>query len=130
VPYADLTNPQSLNLYGYVTNNPLSDVDPDGHIPCNGGASATITVTPNGSSMSQSADDCPTTDDLFQFGWQNRLQISPPTYHPPTVSAPPSQTLSLPLQAQKSSTAPNKPSKFETLQAFATIDLFSSLHPL
>src|ERR1700689_933152 len=31
VPYADLTNPQSLNLYSYVGNNPLSHTDPDGH---------------------------------------------------------------------------------------------------
>ena len=31
VPYADLMNPQSLNLYSYVTNNPLSRTDPDGH---------------------------------------------------------------------------------------------------
>jgi len=31
VPYADLTNPQSLNLYSYVKNNPLSHVDVDGH---------------------------------------------------------------------------------------------------
>ncbi len=31
VPYSDLANPQSLNLYGYVNNNPLSHSDPDGH---------------------------------------------------------------------------------------------------
>ena len=31
VPYAKLDNPQSLNLYGYVGNNPLSTADPDGH---------------------------------------------------------------------------------------------------
>jgi hypothetical protein len=31
VPYADLTNPQSLNLYNYMRNNPLSGADPDGH---------------------------------------------------------------------------------------------------
>jgi len=31
VPYAKLDNPQSLNLYGYVLNNPLGDADPDGH---------------------------------------------------------------------------------------------------
>ena len=31
VPYAKLDNPQSLNLYAYVLNNPLSRVDPDGH---------------------------------------------------------------------------------------------------
>jgi hypothetical protein len=31
VPYAKLGNPQSLNLYSYVWNNPLSRDDPDGH---------------------------------------------------------------------------------------------------
>jgi RHS repeat-associated protein len=31
VPYAKLDNPQSLNLYGYVRNNPLSMTDADGH---------------------------------------------------------------------------------------------------
>ena len=31
VPYADTYNPQSLNLYSYVLNNPLSHRDPDGH---------------------------------------------------------------------------------------------------
>jgi len=33
VPYADLSDPQTLNLYGYVRNNPLSKNDPDGHCP-------------------------------------------------------------------------------------------------
>jgi len=31
VPYADYTNPQTLNLYSYMRNNPLSGTDPDGH---------------------------------------------------------------------------------------------------
>ena len=31
VPYADLSNPQTLNLYGYVRNNPLRRRDLDGH---------------------------------------------------------------------------------------------------
>jgi RHS repeat-associated protein len=31
VPYANLEDPQTLNLYGYVRNNPLSKPDPDGH---------------------------------------------------------------------------------------------------
>jgi RHS repeat-associated protein len=33
VPYSDLHNPQSLNLYSYVNNNPLSKADKDGHCP-------------------------------------------------------------------------------------------------
>jgi RHS repeat-associated protein len=31
VPYAKLDDPQSLNLYAYVLNNPLAGVDADGH---------------------------------------------------------------------------------------------------
>jgi RHS repeat-associated protein len=31
IPYADLRNPQSLNLYEYGANNPLSTTDKDGH---------------------------------------------------------------------------------------------------
>jgi RHS repeat-associated protein len=31
VPFADFGNPQSLNLYSYVQNNPMSQTDPDGH---------------------------------------------------------------------------------------------------
>jgi RHS repeat-associated protein len=33
VPYAKLDDPQSLNLYAYVRNNPLSRADIDGHSP-------------------------------------------------------------------------------------------------
>ena len=32
VPYAKLDNPQSLNLYAYVGNDPLIHVDADGHV--------------------------------------------------------------------------------------------------
>jgi RHS repeat-associated protein len=33
VPYAHLDNPQTLNLYSYVDNNPINGVDPTGHSP-------------------------------------------------------------------------------------------------
>ncbi len=32
LPYADITDPQTLNKYAYVRNNPLRYTDPDGHI--------------------------------------------------------------------------------------------------
>jgi RHS repeat-associated protein/prepilin-type processing-associated H-X9-DG protein len=32
IPYADITNPQTLNLYSYAGNNPLSNTDADGHV--------------------------------------------------------------------------------------------------
>jgi hypothetical protein len=31
VPYAHLDNPQTLNLYSYVDNNPVNGIDADGH---------------------------------------------------------------------------------------------------
>jgi RHS repeat-associated protein len=31
VPYAEFNDPQTLNLYGYVRNNPMSKMDADGH---------------------------------------------------------------------------------------------------
>lgn len=36
VPYADREDPQSLNLYAYVKNNPLNTTDPDGHCTIDG----------------------------------------------------------------------------------------------
>jgi RHS repeat-associated protein len=33
VPYSSLYDPQTLNLYTYVRNNPLAHPDPDGHCP-------------------------------------------------------------------------------------------------
>ncbi len=45
VPYADLSDPQSLNLYAYVQNNPLNSFDSDGHDCVNGSNASNGTVS-------------------------------------------------------------------------------------
>ena len=40
VPYAKLDDPQSLNLYSYMLDNPLGGVDADGHWPFVGAAAS------------------------------------------------------------------------------------------
>ncbi|MDR3562441.1 MAG: RHS repeat-associated core domain-containing protein, partial [Negativicutes bacterium] len=43
VPYAKLDDPQSLNLYSYVRNNPMDRFDPDGHKDwCAGSGAGTL----------------------------------------------------------------------------------------
>jgi RHS repeat-associated protein len=49
VPYADLTDPQSLNLYSYVGNNPLSSSDSDGHVQVCG--ATTVSTDANGDTV-------------------------------------------------------------------------------
>ena len=44
VPYAKLDDPQSLNLYAYVLNNPLTGVDPTGHATCANPPSCTMST--------------------------------------------------------------------------------------
>jgi len=44
VPYADFTNPQSLNLYSYLGNGVLSGIDSDGHGNCDQHTEMTVTT--------------------------------------------------------------------------------------
>jgi RHS repeat-associated protein len=44
VPYANLTNPQTLNLYAIVNDNPVTFADLDGHQNANGGQDPSIST--------------------------------------------------------------------------------------
>lgn len=54
IPYATLSDPQTLNLYGYVRNNPLKNHDPDGHV-CIFGIGNTCTAPPPSATPSAGA---------------------------------------------------------------------------
>ncbi len=62
LPYADLDDPQTLNLYGYVRNNPLSLIDPDGHMQCHpkAGDPGTIICDPDPPKKDQPKEEPPT----------------------------------------------------------------------
>jgi RHS repeat-associated protein len=86
VPYAKLDNPQSLNLYSYVLNNPMDKVDPDGHdfwdklnnvLHGNGWQDTPPPTSPTapapptdvaGASQSQSKPDSPAPQDVYVDG--------------------------------------------------------------
>ncbi len=59
VPYAKMDDPQSLNLYAYVGNNPLTTIDQDGH----GGSGCQSSSAQVGSCQKQSAVNKGGTDD-------------------------------------------------------------------
>jgi hypothetical protein len=45
IPYSNLGNPQSLNLYSHTQNNPVSGLDADGHCSGDGDQCSNIKVT-------------------------------------------------------------------------------------
>jgi len=45
IPYANIFDPQTLNLYNFGRNNPLSMRDPDGHCPGDDCKKVQVTVT-------------------------------------------------------------------------------------
>jgi RHS repeat-associated protein len=55
--YANLANPQSLNLYGYVYDNPISSIDPTGLAGCQ--LEGVDVASCNGISNSEGAVKCP-----------------------------------------------------------------------
>jgi len=68
VPYAKLGDPQTLNLYAYVGNNPLSRFDPDGHYECTGSKATCKT-------FDKAVDQLRKADAHFKPGTAQRTQL-------------------------------------------------------
>ncbi len=67
VPYANFGNPQSLNLYAYVENNPTTLGDPDGHAPWGFGG---------GSVCSENNDQCQKNQqEAMKEEWEHNVAI-------------------------------------------------------
>ncbi len=98
IPFVRLDNPQTLNRYSYVNNNPLSRFDPYGHLDCPGGATQDVAClvqagwnalknlfsggSGNSSSSSSSSGNtvAPSPDYQPQFRVTTRIL---PTFRPP-----------------------------------------------
>ncbi|PYT57552.1 MAG: hypothetical protein DMG35_20080 [Acidobacteria bacterium] len=102
VPFADLANPQTLNLYAYVNNNPITGIDPDGHM------GATNSIVPfmkppvsdgnwsqelTFSLLADHANDLndPNAQAELQNNSGEALTPTPGTQNPPASSQPPQQ---------------------------------------
>lgn len=72
VPYAYLQNPQTLNLYSYVLNNPLNATDPDGHThqECDPDKSSTATDANGNTTVTVTAGACHDVPDWWNV-WTN-----------------------------------------------------------
>jgi hypothetical protein len=105
IPFARLDNPQTLNRYGYVGNNPLSRFDSNGHLDCSGGATQDVAClvqagwnelknlfSGSGSNSGSSPQGTVTVSDTVSFRGQNlgsapqpqqrsSFQFRPPDYY-------------------------------------------------
>ncbi len=68
VPYANLTNPQTLNLYAMVSDNPESFADLDGHSGYNPSTNAFQTITGCGVELKECPDQQPTSQNTGAAG--------------------------------------------------------------
>jgi len=119
VPYADYSDPQTLNLYAYVRNNPLAFIDVDGHDSCPDAPTWDISLgEPNGadenmdaydnwdnhgqcqsSSSSQNSTSCPQGHICVTATWSGNVPVNNATIQGVLGSVPASNEPQSPRQA-------------------------------
>jgi RHS repeat-associated protein len=101
VPYANLTNPQTLNLYAMVSDDPESFADLDGHENCKkeGGRDipcGSLTSAANGDTVDQHSGDAGTANNAAQADKDKKQQA-----HNQNASAPDDVDRMMKASAQK-----------------------------
>lgn len=101
VPYADLGNPQSLNLYSYVGNNPTSRADANGHcFTCIPGESGGAPNGPAGSGKRPELIDCtPGSTDPRCGDWRTKKPERDGRPYIPTIIIAPRRISLIPITA-------------------------------
>jgi len=68
VPYSKLDDPQSLNLYSYVGNNPMNRIDPDGHCSKSGDTTQNTECAEENAAQNLNAAERASQVEAFVFG--------------------------------------------------------------
>jgi RHS repeat-associated protein len=86
VPYAVFGDPQSLNLYGYVRNDPVTQADADGHDPVPMGPLTDNSGTTWEQEMAQTLTGKEEKAEQHQLGQNNEINTKPPQPLPPPMA--------------------------------------------
>ncbi|HLJ29060.1 MAG TPA: hypothetical protein VKY85_20285 [Candidatus Angelobacter sp.] len=92
VPYAEFSDPQSLNLYSYVRNVPTSKADTDGH--CEGDQCTDITVTVQVTSQPAFRTNEKQSNGTYETGVRGQLTITLTKDGKPMANVPVSEKIS------------------------------------
>ncbi len=84
----NIYNPQDLNKYSYVRNNPLKYTDPTGHMLTDDDGGTPGTVGDGGGDRLGSDRECNTCDGVDPAEGQTSLVSSTPTLTPPSSPSP------------------------------------------
>jgi RHS repeat-associated protein len=119
VPYATLTNPQSLNLYAYVGNDPIDGQDADGHARYDTGASGCAIYrsmcSAGGDYGGSGGPPMPLSDADIKY-YQELLEEQAGPGAVPPDAATPASTAAAPPQNASGATASSSPAQGQNSQ--------------